>query len=99
TFTATAKNNGPNAASSVTLSFDVSSGAKVISASAPGAVCNIATLPATCTLSSALAASASVTFTIKVRAPFTRSMSAMAQVSSSATDPTAANNSAGQNEN
>src|SRR5579864_7764420 len=98
-FTAVAKNNnGPSPASGVTLTFNVDNGGTVTSAS--GGTCNTASLPATCTLSSALAVNGTATFTFTVLTPFTRFMNASAQVSSTASDSNPANNIApGQNAN
>lgn len=103
TFTSIAKNNGPNATSGVTLTFNADNGATIMSASAnaAGYACTTGAPPVTCSGGATVLNSGfGVTFTVKARAPFSRFMTAGAQVSSSAADPTPANNTpAGQNAN
>ena len=93
TFKPVAKNNGANVANQVALTFNVDNGATVVSASALNYTCHILSLPITCDSGPALAVNASVIFTVVVQAPFSRFMTARAQISSTATDSNSLNNS------
>lgn len=91
-FTATVKNNGPSAASSVSLVAEVPSSAVLVSAGPSTGYCNTGT-PVVCNLGGlASGATSNIVFTVLPISAGTASLSA--QVSASETDPVSTNNNA-----
>ena len=97
TYTATITNNGPDAATGVSLSTTLSGTARtIISAAASQGSCAITAPTITCPLG-ALANSASATVTITVKPTATGTLTATSTVTGTETDPTPANNTDAEN--
>ncbi len=92
-YTLAVTNNGPGAASSVSVTDPLPAGVSFVSVSGTGWTCNQALGTVTCTMSS-LAVGAANPITINVTAPASAAtLTSTATVSSATTDPTPANNS------
>lgn len=96
-YTLSVRNAGPEAASGVRVLDNVPAALRVVSATGNGLSCSVAGQVVTCTAAT-LAANATATATLVVRAPTTgQAIDNTAEVSATSSDPNAANNRATQN--